>query len=52
MIDMVRKHTVPESGNWRTIINLVERAQSMLKDAKLVSREFVRSQVATVEHLN
>lgn len=41
MIDMVRKHTVEGSGNNRTIINLIDRAQNMLRDAKAVQREFV-----------
>ncbi|MCJ1247765.1 hypothetical protein MMC30_004980 [Trapelia coarctata] len=41
MIDMVRKHTVPNSGNWRTIVSMVERTQEMLRMAKDVSRTFV-----------
>lgn len=41
MIDMVRKHTVPNSGNWRTIVSMVERTQDMLRMAKDVSRSFV-----------
>jgi len=41
MIDMVRKHTVPNSGNWRTIVPMVERTQEMLRMAKDVSRTFV-----------
>ena len=41
MIDMVRKHTVEGGGNNRTILNLVDRAQNMLRDAKAVQREFV-----------
>jgi len=43
MIDMVRKHTVPDSGNWRTIVSMVERTQEMLRMAKDVSRTFVSS---------
>lgn len=43
MIDMVRKHTVPGSGNWRTIVQMVERTQEMLKMARDVSRTFVCS---------
>lgn len=43
MIDMVRKHTITGSGNWRTIVQMVERTQEMLKMARDVSRNFVCS---------
>ena len=41
MIDMVRKHTVPNSDNWRTVVPMVERTQEMLRMAEDVSRTFV-----------
>ena len=41
MIDMIRKHTVPDTGNWRTIVPMVERTQEMLRMAKDATRNFV-----------
>ena len=41
MIDMIRKHTVPDTGNWRTIVSMVERTQEMLRMAKDATRSFV-----------
>ena len=42
MVDMVRKHTVEGSGNWRTIMDMVNRADEMLKTSKQLSWSFVR----------
>ena len=42
MTDMVRKHTVEGSGNWRTIMDVVERTKEMLYQSKKMSRQFVR----------
>ncbi|MCJ1478895.1 hypothetical protein MMC13_007579 [Lambiella insularis] len=41
MTDMIRKHTVPDTGNWRTIMAIVERTQEMLRMAKEATRSFV-----------
>ena len=41
MIDMVRKHTVEGTGNYRTIMGCVDRAKEMLQDSKHVSKTFV-----------
>ena len=41
MVDMVRKHTVEGSGNWRTIMGCVDRAKEMLQVSKQISRTFV-----------
>ncbi|MCJ1281611.1 hypothetical protein MMC26_000931 [Xylographa opegraphella] len=41
MIDMIRKHTVPDTGNWRTIVPMVERSQEILRMAKDATRKFV-----------
>ncbi|KAF6231876.1 hypothetical protein HO173_009959 [Letharia columbiana] len=41
MIDMVRKHTVEGSGNYRTIMGCVDRAKEMLQVSKQISRTFV-----------
>ncbi|MCJ1404268.1 hypothetical protein MMC11_007493, partial [Xylographa trunciseda] len=41
MIDMIRKHTVPDTGNWRTIVPMVERTQEMLRMAKDATRSFI-----------
>lgn len=43
MIDMVRKHTVEGTGNYRTIMGCVDRAKEMLQVSKNISRTFVRS---------
>ena len=42
MMDMIRKHTVPNSDNWRTVCPMVERAQEMLRVTKDAARNFVR----------
>ena len=41
MIDMVRKHTVEGTGNYRTIMGCVDRAKEMMQVSKLVSKTFV-----------
>ena len=41
MIDMIRKHTVEGTGNWRTIVAMVQRSQEMLRMAKDATRSFV-----------
>ena len=41
MVDMVRKHTVEGSGNYRTIMGCVDRAQEMLRVSKQIARTFV-----------
>ena len=41
MIDMVRKHTVEGTGNYRTIMGCVDRAKEMLQVSKHSSRTFV-----------
>ncbi|MCJ1431341.1 hypothetical protein MMC27_000692 [Xylographa pallens] len=41
MVDMIRKHTVPDTGNWRTIVPMVERTQEMLRMAKDATRSFI-----------
>lgn len=41
MIDMVRKHTVEGSGNWRMICELVDRTNEMLRVSKQQARTFV-----------
>ena len=43
MIDMVRKHTVEGSGNWRMICELVDRTNEMLRVSKQQARSFVHS---------
>ena len=43
MTDMVRKHTVEGSANWKTISDVVSRSKEMLAQAKSVSRNFVRT---------
>ena len=42
MVEMVRKHTVPGTGNHRTISGCVYRCKDMLRDAKDIARNFVR----------
>ncbi|KAL9120846.1 MAG: hypothetical protein Q9187_002595 [Circinaria calcarea] len=41
MLDMIRKHTVPNTGNWRSICTMVDRAHDMLRMAKDATRSFV-----------
>lgn len=41
MLEMVKKHTVPETGNWRSICPMVDRTYDMLRMAKDVARNFV-----------
>jgi len=41
MLEMVKKHTVPETGNWRSICPMVDRTYDMLRMAKDVTRNFV-----------
>ena len=42
MLEMVRKHTVPETGNYRTMTEFVNRAKEMLYTSKQSQRIFVR----------
>ena len=42
MVDMVRKHTVEGTGNWRTIMDMVRRADEMLRTSKQLQYSFVR----------
>ena len=41
MADMVRKHTIEGTGNWRTICDIIDRTKEMLNVAKFTSRTFV-----------
>jgi len=41
MLDMVRKHTAPETGNHRTMTEFVDRAKAMLHHSKQTQRIFV-----------
>lgn len=41
MTEMVRKHTVEGTGNWRTISEVVDRTKEMLHTAKSISNTFV-----------
>lgn len=41
MVDMVRKHTVEGTGNYRTIMGLVERSKEMLSVSKNLAYTFV-----------
>lgn len=43
MVDMVRKHTVEGTGNWRMICGLVDRSKEMLRVSKELSWSFVSS---------
>jgi hypothetical protein len=45
MVDMVRKHTVEGTGNYRTIMGCVERTKHMLYEAKQIARSFVGSAI-------
>lgn len=42
MLEMIKKHTVPETGNWRSICPMVDRTYDMLRMAKDATRNFVR----------
>jgi hypothetical protein len=42
MLDMVRKHTVEGSGNYRTIMPMVDRCKEMLNQFRQVTTNFVR----------
>ncbi|KAL8768785.1 MAG: hypothetical protein Q9209_005074 [Squamulea sp. 1 TL-2023] len=41
MIDMVRKHTIEGSGNYRTICEMIDRTRQILYESKTVARTFV-----------
>ncbi|KAL8783857.1 MAG: hypothetical protein Q9213_004347 [Squamulea squamosa] len=41
MIDMVRKHTIEGSGNYRTICEMINRTKQILYESKTVARTFV-----------
>ncbi len=41
MVDMVRKHTVSGTGNWRTITDMFDRTEEMLRMSKQLSYSFV-----------
>ncbi|KAL8916753.1 MAG: hypothetical protein Q9172_006146 [Xanthocarpia lactea] len=41
MVDMVRKHTIEGSGNFRTICDMVDRTKQILHESKTVARTFV-----------
>ncbi|KAI9838202.1 MAG: hypothetical protein M1838_004654 [Thelocarpon superellum] len=41
MLEMVQKHTVPNSNNWITITTMVERSKEMISQHKSVMRSFV-----------
>ncbi len=43
MVDMVRKHTVPGTGNFRTIDQMFNRAIEMLSTSRHMERSFVSS---------
>ena len=43
MMEMVKKHTVEGSGNWRMICELLDRTNEMLQVSKQQARTFVRS---------
>ena len=45
MIDMVRKHTVPNTGNWRTIVAMLDRSHEIMKIAKAAARDFVSRKI-------
>ena len=42
MLEMIKKHTVPDTGNWRSICPMVDRTYDMLRMAKDATRNFVR----------
>ena len=41
MMEMIKKHTVPDTGNWKSICPMVERTYQMLRMAKDATRSFV-----------
>ncbi|KAL8859942.1 MAG: hypothetical protein Q9178_003490 [Gyalolechia marmorata] len=41
MVDMVRKHTIEGSGDFRTICDMVDRTKQILHESKTVARTFV-----------
>ena len=41
MTEMVKKHTVPDTGNWRTISAIVNRSYEILSMAKDAAKNFV-----------
>jgi hypothetical protein len=41
MVEMIQKHTVPGTGNYTTIHEIVERTQEMLSQSKQATRSFV-----------
>lgn len=41
MLEMIKKHTVPETGNWRQICPMVARSHEMLRMVKDAIRSFV-----------
>ncbi|KAL8909457.1 MAG: hypothetical protein Q9171_005025 [Xanthocarpia ochracea] len=41
MVDMVRKHTVEGSGDFRTICDMIDRTKQILHESKTVARTFV-----------
>ncbi|KAI9716358.1 MAG: hypothetical protein M1812_005424 [Candelaria pacifica] len=40
MLEMIQKHTVPGTGNYKTITPMVERSKEMLWQSKSASRDF------------
>lgn len=52
MIDMIRKHTVPNSGNWKTVTAMLDRSHEILRMSKAAAHDFVRrAAVGTVSTL-
>ena len=49
MLDMIRKHTVEGSGNWRSICTMVERAREMMQMTKQATRGFVSLAVSMIQ---
>ncbi|KAI4122253.1 MAG: hypothetical protein LQ347_006571 [Umbilicaria vellea] len=41
MLEMIKKHTIPDTGNWRIICPMVDRSHEMLRMAKDATRSFV-----------
>ena len=41
MVDMVRKHTIEGSGNFRTICDMINRTKQILHESRTVARTFV-----------
>jgi hypothetical protein len=42
MLEMVQKHTVPDSADWQKITPMVERAREMRLQHKKATKDFVR----------